>query len=448
MNLFTYFSCFEIIFLTTIERMGINSKLKITLLSVLALLLVTLFFYFVSESPSEIANQTVSRNREQLQQFRKIFSAQLSPDFLKNNFPVFKELQINGENKKVSLQYTLDPELQREAEKLLKSYKPDYGSVVILNAKTGQILTLASYQRQKRLPDNLAMLGSFPAASIFKIVTATAAIDKYHFQPNSKIQFNGGNHTLYKKNVMSGNVNRWTRSMTLKEAFSRSINTVFGRMVLENMQPSDLTEYAHRYGFNLNVNSDIAFETGTTQIPDEKNFELAAIASGFNKITQMSPIQGAMIAASVVQNGRMPVPYLIEKAMDEEGNLLFKAEPMVASITMSPESSARLQTLMEATITSGTSRKSFRSLLKDRKFRQIELGGKTGSLTGDHPKGKVDWFVGYATNEDSNLAIAAITVNVEKWTVKSSHLAQSLFRKHYGYQFSKESEDFFNASLE
>ena len=86
-------------------------------------------------------------------------------------------------------------------------------------------------------------------------------------------------------------------------------------------------------------------------------------------------------------------------------------------------------------MTSGTGRKSFRQMVKNRKFEEIEMGGKTGSLQGDNPKGKVDWFVGYAIDENEKIAIAAITVNKEKWTVKSTYLAQSMFRKHFGNKY-------------
>ena len=103
---------------------------------------------------------------------------------------------------------------------------------------------------------------------------------------------------------------------------------------------------------------------------------------------------------------------------------------------------------MEATITQGTSRKSFRSLVRDRHFRELVVGGKTGSLTGDDPKGKVDWFVGYAMNENQKIAVAALTVNVHFWTVKSSFLAQSMFRANFKEQFSKNNEKFFDASAE
>lgn len=245
---------------------------------------------------------------------------------------------------------------------------------------------------------------------------------------------------------MSDKVNRWTQKMTLREAFARSINTVFGRLTLEKLGPQDIEDYAIRFGFNANISSDLPFDPGFTHIPKEKNFHLTELASGFNKVTRMSPLQGAMIAAAVAEDGVMRVPYIVERARDSEGKVVYQAEPMTAAVTMSPKGADKLKELMEATITHGTSRKSFRSLVRDRHFKELIVGGKTGSLTGDSPRGKVDWFVGYAMNDHQKIAVAALTVNVQFWTVKSSYLAQSMFRTHFKDQFTKANERFFSSS--
>lgn len=400
-------------------------------------------YWTFRELPEEVKT---AAKIETTNEFRARLSKAVGPGVLSNEWPT--EVTLPEDDEKVSIEYTLDPDLQKSADKLLKTYKPDYGAIVMMDATTGQILVLSSFQRKNEHGEHLALKGSFPAASIFKIVTATAALDKYNVTPQTAVRFNGGNHTLYKKNVMSDKVNRWTRAISLKEAFARSINTVFGRLTLERLQPQDLEDYAVRFGFNTNIQSDLPFDPGVTEIPKEKNFHLAELASGFNRVTRMSPIQGAMIAASVAEDGVMRIPYIVENVKDSTGKILFQSEPITAGTTMSPMGAAKLQELMEATIRQGTSRKSFRSLIKDKKFKELVIGGKTGSLTGDDPKGKVDWFVGYAMNEKRKIAIAALTVNVDYWTVKSSYLAQNLFRTHFKEQFSGDNEKFFNAANE
>lgn len=429
----------------------LKKKQKILILILIPIFIsMGVFWYLGSEERAQKTAQIKEQAKiEEIQKIRLELSKKIGPALSHNYLETETEMKWNGTDQKVQIQYTLDEDLQDEAEKLLKNYKPDYGAVVIMDANSGALKAMASFEKGKPSADNLALRGTFPAASVFKIVTATAALDKYKLSPDTLVMFNGGNHTLYKKNVMYTKVNKWTRGITLKEAFARSINTVFGRLTFEKMQPQDLEEYAIRFGFNKSIQSDLPFDTGFTEIPQEKTFHLAEIASGYNKITRMSPVQGAMIASSVAAVGVMRVPYIVDSIKDVDGKVLWKPEPVTAAVTMSGEGAERLKELMEATITNGTSRKSFRPLIRDKKFRELELGGKTGSLHGDNPKGKVDWFVGYAIGGESDrLAIAAITVNKEYWTVKSSHLAQSLFKKHFKDQFSEHNQKFFNASNE
>lgn len=331
------------------------------------------------------------------------------------------------------VQYTLNDQLQHESERLLQAYKPDFGAIVVVEARTGKVRAMASFERGNDIKENLALRGSFPAASIFKMVTAAAALDKRQVDPESTIHFNGGSHTLYKRNVMSTATNRWTREVTLREAFARSFNTAFARLAIEHLQPGDLNDYAQRFGFNRQIQGDLLFDRGVTEVPDEKSFHLAEIASGFNRVTRMSPLQGALMAAVVANDGKMPKVQIMEKVTDSAGQVVMQAQEAPADYAvLSPDGVEKMKVLMEETISSGTSRKSFKHLRRDRRFREVEIGGKTGSLTGTNPRGKTDWFVGYAMGENGEkLAIAAVTVHVNLWRVKSSILAQSVVRRHF-----------------
>ena len=60
----------------------------------------------------------------------------------------------------------------------------------------------------------------------------------------------------------------------------------------------------------------------------------------------------------------------------------------------------------------------------------MEIGGKTGSLTGYSPKGRHDWFVGYAEKEGHKVAYASLIINKEKWYVRSAYVARQ-FIYHY-----------------
>lgn len=375
---------------------------------------------------TETEAEIMSNQREKLAQA-------LGPYFKKNQYPT--EVQTkwdHDENVKINIEYSIESDLQERADQLLKSYKPDYAAIVVMNAETGEIMALSSYEKQAEQATNWALHGQFPAASIFKVVTAGAALDKYDLPTETMIFFNGGSHTLYKKNVMNAQVNRWTRVTTLKEAFARSFNTPFGRLTFDRLKPADIEQYAIKFGFNKKISSDLPFDMGFTEIPDEKNFNLAEIASGFNKVTRMSVIQGALIAASVASEGVMPVPSIVRSIKDDKGFNLYESRPVTAATVLTQESAEKLRSLMAATIQSGTSRKSFRQLMPTLRLSEIQVGGKTGSLTGDSPKGKVDWFIGYGIGaKDEKIAVAAITVNKKQWTVKSSYLARQMIETHF-----------------
>jgi cell division protein FtsI/penicillin-binding protein 2 len=139
-----------------------------------------------------------------------------------------------------------------------------------------------------------------------------------------------------------------------------------------------------------------------------------------------------MIAAAVANKGKMVIPYLVDSVKDEQGQVLYQAETLDNGHIMTEESANKVRELMEETVTAGTSRRSFRKLVHNKKFHAIEMGGKTGHLTAENPRGRVDWFVGYAMDDTNRVALAAVSINKEKWTVKSAELGQNMFKKYFG----------------
>jgi len=341
------------------------------------------------------------------------------------------EAEHDGSVEKLNVKWTLDDTLQKYADSIFKSYKPDFGAAFMFDATTGQVLALSSFEKGKPSSRSLALRATYPAASVFKVITATAAIDQAGLKPGHTIRFNGGNYTLYKKNVMSDRINRWTRTVTLKDAFSKSLNTAFGRLALEELEPETLNEYANRFMFNQDLATDFPVEKSIALVPSEKNYELTQVASGFNKFNRLSPVVGAMIASAIVNNGKVVIPYIVDQITDSDQNVIYSGQTLEKGQIMAEESAIKMRTMMEETVLSGTSRKSFRSLVRSKKFSEVQMGGKTGHLTGDNPKGRTDWFVGYAYDGERRLAVATITVNEKFWTVKSSQVAQMLFRKYF-----------------
>lgn len=390
--------------------------------------LVSAFFAFNKKNadntdPQWVLTQTLDS--------RLVISKALSVDLKNNRMPESTDFDVDGTSMNLKINYTLDTEVQNESDKILKKYKPDYAAIYMMDAETGETIAMSSFEKNSVRPPNWALKASFPAASVFKVITATAAVDKAGITPQHKIAFNGGNYTLYKKNVMTDKSNRWTRVITLKEAFARSINTAFGRLSLESLHPRDLEEYAKRFMFNQDIPSDFPVEKGHAYVPEEKNFQLTQVASGYNRVNRMSPVQGAMIAAAIINDGKLMVPHLVSSLENKAGEKVYEAHSLERGQILTAASAKEVREMMEQTVLAGTSRKAFRNILKEKRFKQVDMGGKTGHMTGDSPRGRTDWFVGYASDGERKVAIAVVNVSGKKWTVKSSQVAEMLIRKYF-----------------
>lgn len=369
---------------------------------------------------------------------KEVLAHQLGQAIRGNTFPDRFAFDLQGDKKEAHVQYTLHEPSQELMQKLLGQYRPDYGAFVAMDAKTGKILSMVSFSKKPGL-NNLTLRASFPSASIFKVVTASAAIDMNKASPDTVVPFNGSFHTLYKRNVASTKPTRWTTYMTMREAFARSVNTFFGKLGLFYVGPRNLEMYAERYLFNHPIKADVPVETGRAKISTDDPWSVAEAASGYTRENTMSPIQGALIAAAVANDGVMMEPYLVDSLRTSGGETIYRAEPRQASVVIDADAAEDVRELFQQTVRSGTSRKSFRKTVRRPSFYEVEFGGKTGSLMGKDPFGKTDWFVGYARFRDQRIAVAALTVNEKKWTVKSSMLANLFFQDYLRQMKRRES---------
>jgi penicillin-binding protein A len=357
-------------------------------------------------------------------------SAALKDENLQDGLPTKLNLKDGSNVLSVFPEYTIDPDLQESMVKLFKQYNPDYGAFVAIEAQTGKVLSLISYNpKDPGTVGHFALRATFPSASVFKVVTAAAAIAERKLHPDSLISFNGRSHTLYKSQLFKEQANRWTRTITLKEAFAKSVNTVFGKIGVFNLGPSELKTYADRFGFNRPILSDLPFEAGKATISEDP-FEVAESASGYTLENRMSPIQGALIASTIVNDGMMMSPYIVEKLRDEKGEVVFMGLPHLAETVLDATTADQMKELFRETVRAGTSQKSFRGFSKG-SFSDMDVGGKTGSLTGDEPEGKYDWFVGYGRRGNTRVAFASLTISKAYWKVKSAYLTRRAIESYF-----------------
>ena len=360
---------------------------------------------------------------------KKHVAATLFPEINANKLPERVKIDTGQQQYDAVLRYTLDPRINDYVHSLLKRYRPDYAAVVVIEPNTGRVLSIASNTRAEEPVGNLALHSGFPASSIFKIVTAAAAMEKGVANPTTQYRYNGKKISLYKKNILRHEDNKWTQKVSLSKAFAQSINTVFGKMGVFHVGGPALHHYASQFGFDKPWQLDLSIAPSETGFDNDDDWAIAQSASGFTRITTLSPLHAAMISSAIVNDGIMVEPYLVDFAHHPNGPILYTPKS-TSSRAIDPETAKKMRVLMRATVKHGTARKSFREFFKG-DYEKLDVGGKTGSLTGYDPKGKTEWFVGYGDSGKQKLAIAAVVVNKKKWYVKPSYLARKILEKYF-----------------
>lgn len=321
------------------------------------------------------------------------------------------------------LETSLDSNLQHYLEQRMDRKNSRFIGIVVMQSDTGRILVMAGFDKNGS-EVNPCLRNSFPAASIFKIVTAAAAVDHCGYEANTKLRFNGYKHTLY-RNQLKEDINRHTNTVSFKDSFAQSINPVFGKIGILYLGKAILEKYAEAFGFNQHIDFELPVSASRFQIK-EIPYNWAEIASGFNNDTTISPIHAALMASSVVNEGRIVAPTIVDRVIDGEGQLLYHNQTRWLGRAMTPKASNVLTRLMEATVQAGTGRKSFRDRRRHKVLSKLNIGGKTGSISNRSHDARFDWFVGYAKPKkgSAKLAIAVLVAHEEYIGTRATQYAR------------------------
>lgn len=341
-----------------------------------------------------------------------------------------------GQGRAFVVETFLDEGLQEFIVERLGQCAAPLAAVVALDPVTGQVKAMAYRDRLPGQTD-YALTPAFPAASVFKMVTAAAALEAGGLNPTSRIPYSGRAHTLYKGQLKNrrGRFSAWP---SLIDSFAKSVNPVFGKLALDPIGAETMEEFARRFGFNQPLHFELPAGPSRVEVPREDRFHLAEIGSGFNRQTTISPLHGALMAAAVVNSGVMMEPSLVDRVrlvgsgpVERE---VYRSRPAVFRRVVSPETAEGMRRLMAATITKGTCRSTFRRAGRDAVLGQLELGGKTGSINDSSQTYRVDWFVGYGQHPSTgrSLALAVLVAHdLERRGVPSRVLARETLRHYF-----------------
>lgn len=351
------------------------------------------------------------------------FSTGLKNLFHDFNFKKLVQEWKSEDDKKVGngIVTTLNPKLQKVAFDALGDNK---GAVVALNPKTGEILTMVSKptynpndleaaMKEANSQDandskliNRAINGVYPPGSIFKTITAAAAIEsdpsvtQKTFKDTGKISFpDGTSLNNYNKEVL-GNIN-------LREAYRLSSNVVFGTLAMD-MGNQKLKEYAERFGFNSRM-PGIGVNISESKFPTLQDYEKGNIAqSGIGQGQVLTtPIEMALMAATVANNGVLMEPKLVNKVVDKDGNTVKEFDnKALKSDVIKPETAETLRAYMGYLVQ--------KNLYRWPALQGTNAGAKTGTadyMENGKPAKPHSWFVSIAPLDNPQIAVAVIVEN-------------------------------------
>lgn len=301
---------------------------------------------------------------------------------------------------------TIDNRLQERAYQQLEGHK---GSIVLLNYQTGEVLAMAGRPSfnpmtldanwDELLSDadspliNRSTQGLYTPGSSFKVITAAAILE--NLTREEQIYEDRG-ETVIDGYTIQNYLNESFGEIDLETALINSVNTYFADKGVQ-VGASALQTTARKFMMNQAIPFDIPVAESISPFATERGLtEIAAASFGQGK-TLVTPLQMALVIASIANEGKMPAPLLVDRVISPEGEVITQKSQSTLS-TVLPEGYAKeLKDDLIDTVNAGT-----RAMIEGK-----IVGGKTG--TAETASGLTHaWFIAFLEEEDLPLAVAVV----------------------------------------
>ena len=340
-------------------------------------------------------------------------------------------------------QLTLHPVLQKSVEEALASHHLPFAAAAVVSIPDGRVLVLAGYSKADATLDGatLALRPWAPAASVFKIVSAAALLQEGKVDPETRVCYHAGVSSVLRDNLIDmPTIDHSCAS--LGYGIGKSQNAIIAKLVSHNLHPEQLERMAAAFGFGQDLGFDGPLEPSEVEIPREP-LEFARAAAGFWH-SSLSPLHGALLAATIANHGEMPAPRLIEKEVDGQGVPVALAK-FPSRRVLDRAVAEQVGRMMQLTTTMGTAHRSFRDR-KGRPTLSVEVAGKTGTLfyrgrpqdptlpsaaaTLDAGQLGYSWFIGFAPVDHPKIAFAVLLGNPVSSQLRAHSVARQVVAEY------------------
>ena len=327
---------------------------------------------------------------------------------------------------------TIDSRIQRAAAQALGEQA---GAVVVLNPRTGAVLAMVSSPTfdastieqtgAELLADpggaliNRVTQGQYAPGSVFKTVTATAALETGEFKPESVFRCPSG-LVVQGFVIACRGVPPNVREYDFAHAYAWSVNANFAEVGLK-LGAERLVQYARRFGFEERIPFDLPVTPSRILRPGDSFDEvlLATTAFGQGELAT-TPLQMALVAAAVANDGWIMQPYLVAEVRGVEGTTLRTHSVQRWRQVMRPQTAATLRGFMATAVREGFSTAAA--------VPGVTVGGKTGTaenVPGEQPHA---WFTGIAPVENPSVVVAVVVENGGQGATVAAPIAAAVFK--------------------
>jgi cell division protein FtsI/penicillin-binding protein 2 len=313
---------------------------------------------------------------------------------------------------------TLDADLQLRLQAFIAERGSPIAGVVVVDVQTGKVLSMA----QGRSPNkwgsatHTALYSRFPAASLFKTVVTTAALEMTPTGTDQRFGLPGGCGGQDITPTATWMNDRGSGSMSLRRAFGHSCNGFFAKLAINQLGIGTITRYAKFFGWESPLPIDIDLEPSKMMTPPAANsttHTVGRFAAGFGHVG-ISPMHGAWMAAMIANKG-------VAKPLAVLADDVTPGVTMTDTPIYSPDTANRLMDVMRSTVHGGTATQAF----KKGRYRTLlnEVAGKTGTLTGRTPAGLTSLFIGFYPVSNPQIAVSSVVVLEDRYPFKAPQLA-------------------------
>jgi peptidoglycan glycosyltransferase len=318
---------------------------------------------------------------------------------------------------------TLDPAVQEAAMAGLKGVT---GAVVALDPSTGAVLGMAStptydpnqlsshdpaairayadqlgsQQIDPRL--NRAINARYSPGSIFKVVVSAAALSSGQYTPDTVIPAPQelvlpGTRTALEN--FGGSACDPSGRQSLIDALTISCNTAFAQLGID-LGEDRVREMAEAFGID-DEGMKIPLTVDGSTIGEIQNDAELGVSSIGQQDVQLTPLQAAMIASAVADDGTLMRPYLVDQVRAPDLSVIDQTDPEELSQPVSADVAGQLTEMMTSVVENGSGRRA--------RIPGVTVAGKTGTAENAGPDH--NWFIGFAPADDPQIAVAVFVAN-------------------------------------